>query len=129
MTIQERKKQFEEDIKSQKIMIYSPENKHLFSKESQQFFENFAKEPHKYYSSKYWKKQKERVIEDTQKAFNTIPQPTAKQAIINILLELPDFLPLYNIAEVTTYIIEEWERLEKQKVQKPVEILAKEEVA
>lgn len=113
----------EKGIKQGKIRTYSPENKHLFSKEAQIFFDNIENYPHKMFTSGYWKKQKEQVIKDTKKAFHANPKPTAKQTIINILSELPDSLPIYNITEVTTYITKEWERLEQQITQKETEIL------
>lgn len=90
-----------------KITVYSEETKHLFSKEDQGFFENFDKRMPKF--SKYFVWQKRKVIEKTKQEYAKKSTTSLRQAIIQVLSTMPDFLPAENLLQVVGYITQTWE--------------------
>lgn len=101
----------EDGIKSGRILIQSEDNKHLFTEEDLAILDKINKQ--ELLSPKYWRAQKRLVIEKTQEAFQQVPQIPIKQVMVNIFSGLPDFLPPHNMVEVSTYIVEEWTRLQQ----------------
>lgn len=115
MTLREINECAKKAVEENTLRVYTPENKHLFPEDIQTFFDSIEKEPWRMYDTeKFWRKQKREVIKATQDAFRAIPQPSIKQVIIDILNLQHDILPPHNMIEVTTYIVEEWERLTKE---------------
>lgn len=88
--------------------IYSKATKHLFSKEKQSLFESIQnKIPTQ---SKYYKAQKDMIIQDVKHLFTKNPNIPLKKVIIKIMTSLPDFLPADNLVKVVGYIVKTWEK-------------------
>ncbi|MEK7256594.1 MAG: hypothetical protein AAB316_17700 [Bacteroidota bacterium] len=82
-----------------------------FSEQTQRLIKRHAE--HKLFAQKYWKAQKNRVEEMTEELFQQNPTLPIKQVVIQILTDLPDFLPSWNIHRVTGYITQTWKELSK----------------
>lgn len=109
----------EDAIKNGQLRMYSEKTKRLYTKEEQDFIEKFedimTNRPYEIAPEKYWSAQKQMIIRNTKAAFEQDPTQAIKNVVVNIITPLPDFLPPKNMIEITTYIVEEWERLTKEK--------------
>jgi hypothetical protein len=94
------------------VLIYSPETKHLFSKESQHFFETTSKRMPT--QPKYFAAQKRLVLELTEKIYRKNPELPLRQVIRKVLKVLPDFLTGENLQTVVGYIVETWQQAQEK---------------
>ena len=90
-------------------------NMHLFSKEIQDFFE-VAKDKDILLPKRYFRAQKSMLAKKLTNLYTAQPDLSTRMVIISILQELPDFLPPDNLLSITKYLIEEWDKLQKQKL-------------
>lgn len=90
-------------------------NKHLFSKEMQDFFE-VAKDKDILLPKRYFRAQKSMLAKKLTNLYAKQPDLSTRMVLISILQELPDFLPADNLLSITKYLIAEWDKLQKQKL-------------
>ncbi len=94
------------------VLTYSPETKHLFSKQDQYFFEvttlQMPTQP------KYFRVQKQVVTEATEKRFLKKPEMPLRQVIRKVLKGMPDFLTGENLVQVVTYITGTWAKCQAE---------------
>jgi hypothetical protein len=92
---------------SERITEITEENKHLLPKNLQEAYEYLTNidiaSPEGYY-----KAQKSMLIEETQNLFLRKPEMPPRKVLLKILRDLPDFLPVDNLKEVTDIILNTW---------------------
>ena len=67
--------------------------------------------PHKYLPA-----QRRAITEFVKEIHTATPTLPIRQVVVQILTELPDFLPPDNILDVTRQIVEQWQKLSEEKV-------------
>ena len=91
------------------LSTITKKNKHLFSKDMQDFCALIEKDKNRIFAQKkYLPAQKSLVLKKANKIYQEQPETPLKKVIISILSDLPDFLPDDNLLLVTEYIVEEW---------------------
>ncbi|TAK33716.1 MAG: hypothetical protein EPO28_17010 [Saprospiraceae bacterium] len=65
------------------------------------------------FPKKYLPAQRRAITEFVKEIHTATPHLPIRQVVVNILSELPDFLPPENILDVTRLIIEQWQKLQE----------------
>jgi len=87
-------------------------NEPSFSKEALAILENADNRI--YFPKKYFTSQRDFILREVKEIHTATPTLPIRQAVVNILSELPDFLPPDNILDVTRQIIENWQKLREE---------------
>lgn len=82
------------------------------SKEALAIMENVGKVI--YFPEKYFKGQRSYLIQKVKEIHTATPSLPIRQVVVNILSEMPDFLPPDNILDVTRQIVEQWQKLSEE---------------
>ena len=82
------------------------------SKEALAIMENVGKVI--YFPEKYFKGQRSVISDKTKEIHSATPTLPIRQVVVQILSELPDFLPPENILDVTRQIVEQWQKLSEE---------------
>ncbi len=85
---------------------------HKFSKEALAILENEGNKI--YFPKKYFKSQRSYLFDRTKEIHSATPTLPIRQVVVNILSEMPDFLPPDNILDVTRQIVEQWQKLHEE---------------
>lgn len=80
-----------------------------FSKEALAILENEGNKI--YFPEKYFKSQRSYLTDSVKEIHAATPTLPIRQVVVQILSELPDFLPPDNILDVTRQIVEQWQKL------------------
>ena len=97
--------------------IVTTENLNTCSKETQKAYAYFYQNKNTIFApNKYLPSQKNLVLKKVNKIYQEQSATPLKKVIISILSDLPDFLPGDNLLLVTGDIVEEWDKLQKQKL-------------
>ena len=84
------------------------------SEEDQKFFD-WVEQNQPHFPGKYYAGQKDVIIEDLEEIWNREPNLSIRKVIVEIMSDLPDFLPAENLIFLTKLISEEWEKHQKKK--------------
>ena len=85
-----------------------------FPPEALAFLENSEKVihlPHKYFAA-----QRSVLVREIKKLHQSTPTLPIRQVVVNILSDMPNFLPPENILDVTRLIVEQWQKHQEEAV-------------
>jgi hypothetical protein len=83
-----------------------------FSKEALAILENEGNRI--YFPKKYFASQRDFILREVKEIHSATPTLPIRQVVVNILSEMPDFLPPDNILNVTRQIVEQWQKLTEE---------------
>ena len=72
------------------------------------------------FPNKYLPAQRRAISNFVKEIHTATPALPIRQVVINILSDLPDFLPPNNILDVTRQIVEQWQKLTEEAAATPV---------
>jgi len=106
-------------MKSEALQLEAPDRQKSVKKEARKvskealaIMENSDKVI--YCPEKYFKSQRSVIMDIVNEIHTASPHLPIRQVVVNILSELPDFLPPENILDVTRLIIENWQKLREE---------------
>lgn len=106
-------------IKYEPSPVITKENLHTFSKKTQDLYAFFEKNKNTIFApKKYLPSQKIMILKKVNNIYTKDSETPLIKVIIQILGDLPDFLPGDNLLLVTGYIVKEWSRLQEGKIEK-----------
>ncbi len=83
-----------------------------FSKEALAILEN--EDNRIFFPKKYFASQRDFIQREVKEIHTTTPTLPIRQVVVQILSELPDFLPPDNILDVSRQIVEQWQKLTEE---------------
>ena len=84
------------------------------TEEDQKFFD-WVEKNQPLFPEKYYADQKDVIIESVEEIWRREPNLPIRKVIVEIMSDLPDFLPAENLIFLTKLISEEWEKHQKKK--------------